>query len=60
VRCVFVMRDYVIYLDDSGTDPAQRTVVVAGYMSTVWEWGKLSKAWLAVLRRYGLSVLPHD
>jgi len=53
-RLVAVMRDYVIYLDDSGTDPAQPVVVVAGYLSTDREWKKFSKAWLAVLARYRL------
>ena len=48
------MRDYVIYLDDSGTDPGQKIVVVAGYISTAREWKKLSATWGNVLRRYGL------
>jgi Protein of unknown function (DUF3800) len=51
-----MLRDYVIYLDDSGTDPAQSVVVVAGYISTAREWKKFSAGWLAVLRRY---ELPH-
>jgi hypothetical protein len=51
---LLVFRDYAIYLDDSGTDPNQEVVVVAGYISTAREWKKLSAAWRNVLKRYGV------
>jgi len=45
------------YCDDSGTDAAQRTAVVAGYLGTDVQWERFARQWTPLLDEYGISRL---
>jgi hypothetical protein len=45
------------YCDDSGTDAARRTAVVAGYLATDIQWERFALRWTPLLDAYGVSRL---
>lgn len=50
-----LMAMLTVYGDASGCDPAQPTLVLGGFLSTVEQWDLFNKKWLEVLR-----IVPTD
>ncbi len=42
----------VAHVDDSGSEPSQPVLVLAGFVSTARRWEKLASDWQGVLQRY--------
>jgi len=48
------------YFDDSGTDQANRTAVVAGYVGTDFQWKRFAARWKSALDGEGVQVLQRS
>jgi hypothetical protein len=48
---------FIVYCDDSGTSPDQRTAVAAGYLASAGQWDKFNPRWNSLLASYGVSRL---
>jgi hypothetical protein len=46
-----------IYCDDSGTDAKNRSAVVAGYLSSVSQWGIFKNEWEQVLKEFKVKQM---
>ena len=46
-----------LYVDDSGTDPRHKVVVVAGYLSSKKLWDKFKVKWTTLLYAYDINEL---
>jgi hypothetical protein len=46
---------FAAYIDDSGSHPESRHMLLAGYLSHVALWQQLSSAWQRILQGYGLK-----
>jgi hypothetical protein len=51
-----VVAALTVHLDDSGTSPANKIAVCAGWVAPVSQWNKLSREWGRIARTEGFDV----
>lgn len=48
---------HIVYCDDSGTGPDQRTAVAAGFLGSTTQWERFNQQWQSLLAEYGIKQM---